>query len=76
MQNIFSQKLRFDFDDEWKQYKLKDLLTVKSSSISINQFEDNTGEYPLYGASGFLKNIDFLCRVSQSNNRLCIDRIS
>ena len=21
--------------------------------------EDNTGEYPLYGASGFLKNIDF-----------------
>ena len=59
MQNIFSQKLRFDFDDEWKQYKLKDLLTVKSSSISINQLEDNTGEYPLYGASGFLKNIDF-----------------
>ena len=52
-------KLRFDFDDEWKQYKLKDLLSVKSSSISINQLEDNTGEYPLYGASGFLKNIDF-----------------
>ena len=59
MQQIFAQKLRFDFDDEWKQYKLKDLLTVKSSSISINQLEDNTGEYPLYGASGFLKNIDF-----------------
>ena len=59
MQSIFAQKLRFDFDDEWKQYKLKDLLTVKSSSISINQLEDNTGEYPLYGASGFLKNIDF-----------------
>ena len=62
MQRIFSSqedKLRFDFKDEWKQYKLKDLLTVKSSSISINQLEDNTGEYPLYGASGFLKNIDF-----------------
>ncbi|MBR0272157.1 MAG: restriction endonuclease subunit S [Methanobrevibacter sp.] len=59
MQQIFAGKLRFDFDDEWKQYKLKDLLTVKSSSISINQLEDNTGEYPLYGASGFLKNIDF-----------------
>ena len=59
MQQIFAQKLRFDFDDEWKQYKLKDLLSVKSSSISINQLEDNTGEYPLYGASGFLKNIDF-----------------
>ena len=59
MQQIFTQKLRFDFNDEWKQYKLKDLLTVKSSSISINQLEDNTGTYPLYGASGFLKNIDF-----------------
>ena len=59
MQQIFTQKLRFDFKDEWKQYKLKDLLSVKSSSISINQLEDNTGTYPLYGASGFLKNIDF-----------------
>lgn len=62
MQRIFSSqddKLRFNFDDEWKQYKLKDVLTVKSSSISINQLEENTGDYPLYGASGFLKNIDF-----------------
>lgn len=53
-------KLRFrGFDDEWKINKLKDLLTVKSSTISINQLDDNTGHYPLYGASGFLKNIDF-----------------
>lgn len=59
MQQIFTQKLRFDFKDEWKQYKLKELLTVKSSSISINQMEENTGKYPLYGASGFIKNIDF-----------------
>lgn len=34
-------------------------MTVKSSTISINQLDDNTGHYPLYGASGFLKNIDF-----------------
>lgn len=62
MQRIFSSsddKLRFNFTDDWKQYKLKDVLTVKSSSISINQLEENTGDYPLYGASGFLKNIDF-----------------
>ena len=59
MQQIFAQKLRFDFKNEWRQCKLKDLLTVKSSNISINQLEDNTGEYPLYGASGFLTNIDF-----------------
>lgn len=59
MQQIFTQKLRFNFTDDWKQYKLKDVLTVKSSSISINQLKENTGDYPLYGASGFLKNIDF-----------------
>ena len=54
----------FDFTAGWKEYKLKDLLTVKSSSISINQLDDNTGEYPLYGASGFLKNIDF-CEMNR-----------
>ena len=53
-------ELRFSgFDDEWKTYKLKDLLHNKSSSISINQLDDNVGNYPLYGASGFLKCIDF-----------------
>ena len=51
--------MRFDFKEEWNQYKLKELLTVKSSGISINQMEENSGEYPLYGASGFIKNIDF-----------------
>lgn len=52
--------LRFSgFTDEWKSFKLKDLLHNKSSSISINQLEDNVGNYPLYGASGFLKCIDF-----------------
>lgn len=64
LQNYLVYKLRFDFTDGWKEYKLKDLLTVKSSSISINQLEDNTGEYPLYGASGFLKNIDF-CEMNR-----------
>ena len=59
MQQIFTQKLRFNFKEEWNQYKLKELLTVKSSGISINQMEENSGEYPLYGASGFIKNIDF-----------------
>ena len=52
--------MRFSgFDNEWKTYKLKDLLHNKSSSISINQLDDNVGNYPLYGASGFLKCIDF-----------------
>ena len=57
---LFFYNLRFSgFDEEWRIYKLKDLLSNKSSGISINQLEDNNGDYPLYGASGFLKCIDF-----------------
>ena len=62
MQRIFSDqddKLRFDFNEKWKVYKLKDLLSVKSSNISINKVDNNTGEYPLYGTGGYLQNIDF-----------------
>ena len=59
MQQIFQQKLRFNFNNDWIEYQLKDLLTVKSSTISINKLNDNTGNYALYGAGGFLKIIDF-----------------
>lgn len=59
MQQIFTQKLRFDFNEKWKVYKLKDLLGVKSSNISINKVDNNTGDYPLYGTGGYLQNIDF-----------------
>ena len=59
MQQIFTQKLRCDFNEKWKVYKLKDLLSVKSSNISINKVDNNTGEYPLYGTGGYLQNIDF-----------------
>ena len=53
-------KLRFSgFKNSWDTYKLKDLLKNKSSNISINQLDENIGEYPLYGAGGFLKSIDF-----------------
>ncbi len=38
---------------------IKELCTPFSSNISINKLENNIGEYPLYGASGFVKNIDF-----------------
>ena len=45
-------QLRFSgFEDSWKTYRLKELLEKKSSNISINQLEDNSGDYPLYGAS-------------------------
>lgn len=38
---------------------LKDLCEKGSSSIAQKDLVDREGEYPIYGASGFIKNIDF-----------------
>lgn len=43
----------------WKKVQVSDICTKGSSNIAQNKIEDNFGEYPLYGASGFLKKIDF-----------------
>ena len=59
MQQIFTQKLRFDFDKEWENIRLKDFLKSSSSSLSLNDLEENHGEYGLYGATGIVKLINF-----------------
>lgn len=38
---------------------LRDVCTKDSSSIAQKDLEDCIGEYPIYGASGFIKNVDF-----------------
>ena len=45
--------------DGWKRVQVQDICTKGSSNIAQNKIEDNNGDYPLYGASGFLKCIDF-----------------
>ncbi|OEC94269.1 MULTISPECIES: restriction endonuclease subunit S [Methanobrevibacter] len=59
MQQIFTQNLRFDFDKEWENIRLKDFLKSSSSSLSLNDLEENHGEYGLYGATGIVKLINF-----------------
>ena len=64
MQKIFSGEIRFKADDgsafaPWEEKKLKDISSKKSSNISANTLEENTGNYKIYGATGHLKNIDF-----------------
>lgn len=39
--------------------RINELCTAKSSALALNKLEDNIGQYALYGASGFVKNIDF-----------------
>lgn len=51
---------------EWSSCKLIDVCSVESSDLSLNDLEDDNGIYPLYGATGFLKNIDFFSRAESS----------
>ena len=48
-----------NMNNEWVMVKLEDVCTKASSNISLNKVTDNTGDYALFGASGFAKNIVF-----------------
>ncbi len=43
----------------WKYGVLGDAVKKGSSNISLNKVKDDDGEYPLYGAKGFAKDISF-----------------
>lgn len=43
----------------WEYKKLNEVCDKGSSNIVINKLIDNNGDFPLYGASGLIKNIDF-----------------
>ena len=45
--------------NDWKMVKLGDVCEKGSSNIAQNEIADNNGEYPIYGAAGFIKNVDF-----------------
>ncbi len=45
--------------DNWKTVRLGDVCEKGSSNIAQNEIADNCGEYPIYGAAGFIKNVDF-----------------
>ncbi len=45
--------------EDWEYKKLEGVCTKGSSNISLNKIESNVGDYSLFGASGFVKGIDF-----------------
>ena len=48
--------------ENWTYRKVKEVCDKASSNIVLNKIENNVGDYALYGASGFVKGVDFFHR--------------
>ena len=46
----------------WVIKKIKDICDKASSNIAQNKIVELDGDYPVYGASGFVQNVDFYQR--------------
>jgi type I restriction enzyme, S subunit len=44
---------------KWKFGILDDAVTKGSSNVSLNKIKDEEGDYPVYGAKGFVQNVSF-----------------
>ena len=63
---LFQSELKQCFNnDSWEKKKLKDICDKGSSNISQKQLKEIEGEYSIYGASGFIKKIDFYHQKSK-----------
>ena len=43
----------------WEMKTLAEVCTKASSNITQKSIKDNEGDYSIYGASGFIKKVDF-----------------
>jgi type I restriction enzyme S subunit len=46
----------------WQLKTIADVCFTKSSNVSQNKLADDDGEYPIFGASGLIKNVSFYHR--------------
>lgn len=53
------KKLINNYDFSYNEVSLNQILQYISSNLSLNNLEEHSGIYPLFGADGFVKNIDF-----------------
>ena len=49
----------------WEVKKIKDICDKASSNIVQNKITDLSGDYPVFGASGYVQNVDFYHRDKQ-----------
>lgn len=64
LQSMFPQegettpRVRFKgFEGEWEKVKIRDVCSKANSTHSQNSLGENTGNYPIFGANGYLQNI-------------------
>jgi type I restriction enzyme, S subunit len=62
MQALFNQTIRFIKPDgspfpDWKEKRLGEVAKKTASVVTAQSLEADTGDYPVYGASGYLKDI-------------------
>ena len=64
LQSLFPQegettpRVRFKgFEGEWEKVKIQDICSKANSTHSENSLGENTGNYPIFGANGYLQNI-------------------
>ena len=50
---------------DWKWVKLENVCLSASSNLSQKKLVDDNGKFPVYGASGFIKNISFYQREEE-----------
>ena len=50
---------------DWTYKKLGEVCTSEASNIALNKIADNVGDYPLFGASGYAKSIDFYKQANE-----------
>lgn len=70
MQALFSQSLRFTKPDgtafpDWEEKRLGEVAKKTSSSVTAQSIEEDAGEFPVYGASGYLKCISSYASESE-----------
>ncbi len=62
MQKIFNQQIRFTRDDgtafpDWEEKRINKVARKTASVVTAHSIEDDQGEFPVYGASGYIKGI-------------------
>ena len=64
LQSMFPQegettpRVRFKgFEEEWEKVKIQDICSKANSTHSENSLGENIGNYPIFGANGYLQNI-------------------